>query len=264
MAEPITDGTSGFSLSRHLLGDPTTPSGEDLVIQLVSDGEAILETAPPRTVVLAPTGDVGLLTARPWQLALKRAIDVVGSLTLLVLSSPLFLLTTLAILLTSPGPVFFAQARLGREARPFRMFKFRSMYRDADDQKNAFESLNECNGPLFKIRRDPRITPIGRLIRRFSIDELPQLINILMGEMSLVGPRPPLPEEYEEYGPRARQRLSVTPGITCIWQVSGRCELDFATMVEMDLEYIQNWTPLLDLRVIGRTIPAVLSGRGAY
>ena len=144
------------------------------------------------------------------------------------------------------------------------MFKFRSMKVEAHEDRDEILHLNELEGPVFKIRDDPRVTRVGRAIRKLSIDELPQLLNVLAGDMSLVGPRPPLPEEYETYGPRERQRLAVKPGITCIWQVSGRSDLDFETWVDMDLEYIEGWTIRQDLKLLVLTIPAVLSGRGAY
>lgn len=206
------------------------------------------------------------LRTRPntWKLVVKRAMDIVGSALVLTLFTPVMLLTSLAILATSPGRVLFVQERLGRDGRPFRMLKFRSMYEDAEARRAELADLNECAGPVFKVRRDPRVTPVGRLLRKLSLDELPQLVNVLRGDMSLVGPRPPLPQEYAFYGPRERQRLAVKPGLTCIWQVSGRSDLDFDTWVEMDLAYIRDWSLRLDIRLLLQTIPAVVSGRGAY
>jgi lipopolysaccharide/colanic/teichoic acid biosynthesis glycosyltransferase len=206
----------------------------------------------------------GLADAAAWQLAVKRGIDVVLSLLLLVLLAPLMALTVLAIRLTSRGPVVLPQERIGEGGRAFTMFKFRSMYLNAQETREAYAALNERDGPVFKIRRDPRTTPVGRVIRQLSIDEIPQLVNVLRGEMSLVGPRPPLPEEVAQYTAFQRQRLEARPGITCIWQVSGRSELDFDTWVEMDLEYIDNWNLWIDLRLLALTIPAVLSRRGAW
>jgi len=206
----------------------------------------------------------GLLGATAWQLFAKRAIDVLGSVVLLLLMLPVLLATALAIRLSSPGPALFTQDRIGKDGRTFRIIKFRSMHAGAHEAKTALAHLNEATSPAFKLRSDPRITRVGRVIRRLSIDEIPQLLNVLRGDMSLVGPRPPLPEEYETYGPRERQRLSVVPGLTCIWQVSGRSDVDFATWVDMDLEYIEQWTVRRDLQLLLKTIPAVLTGRGAY
>jgi exopolysaccharide biosynthesis polyprenyl glycosylphosphotransferase len=206
----------------------------------------------------------GLLAASRWQRIAKRWIDVFGSFFLMVLLSPVLLATAIAIKLTSRGPVLYAHERIGRDGEPFRMFKFRSMRLGAHDDRGGVLHLNEAGGPVFKIKDDPRITRVGRVIRKLSIDELPQLLNVLRGDMSLVGPRPPLPEESESYGPRERQRLAVTPGITCIWQVSGRSDIDFETWVDMDLEYIETWTLRADLKLLLLTIPAVISGRGAY
>ncbi|MGH8902936.1 MAG: sugar transferase [Egibacteraceae bacterium] len=194
----------------------------------------------------------------------KRAIDIGLSLFGLVALAPVLMAVALAVRLSSPGPAFFVQERIGRGGKPFKMLKIRSMYVDAERQRKHYEALNERDGPVFKLRKDPRVTTVGRVLRRFSIDELPQLANVLRGEMSLVGPRPPLPSEYSTYGERERRRLLVTPGITCIWQVSGRSNIDFSTWVEMDLAYIRSWSLLLDVSLLARTIPAVLGGRGAY
>jgi lipopolysaccharide/colanic/teichoic acid biosynthesis glycosyltransferase len=206
----------------------------------------------------------GLLNASAAQRFTKRAVDVVGSSILLIVTLPLAVLSAMAILLTSRGPLLYVQERVGKEGRPFRMLKFRSMRRDAHEVRGDVLHLNTATGPVFKVPRDPRITTVGRLIRKLSIDEIPQLVNVLRGDMSLVGPRPPLPDEYSTYGERERGRLAVSPGITCIWQVSGRSDLDFDTWVSMDLEYVENWTLLTDIRLLLQTIPAVLSGRGAY
>lgn len=207
---------------------------------------------------------VGLLGASALQRLAKRLVDVAGSAVLFAAALPVAVLTALAIVLTSRGPLLYSQERIGKDGRPFRLLKFRSMRRAAHEARGSILHLNTATGPAFKAPRDPRVTRVGRLIRRFSIDELPQILNVLRGHMSLVGPRPPLPDEYETYGERERQRLAVTPGITCIWQVSGRSDLDFDTWVEMDLEYIRNWTIWLDLWLLARTVPAVFTGRGAY
>ncbi|MER7519446.1 sugar transferase [Streptomyces sp. NPDC126499] len=213
--------------------------------------------APPRL-------DGGLLAASRRQLLAKRAMDVGLALPALVVLSPVLLGAACAIKLSSRGPVFYLQERVGRDGKPFRMYKLRSMSLDAERRRSDYLHLNESSGPLFKIRRDPRVTPVGRVLRSWSIDELPQLLNVLHGEMSLVGPRPALPEECEHYGPRERLRLLVKPGITCVWQVSGRSDIPFAEQVRMDLDYIANWSLGLDIRLLIRTVPAVLGRRGAY
>ncbi len=166
--------------------------------------------------------------------------------------------------LTSSGPLFYSQERIGRDGRAFRMFKFRTMYVDADARLEALRAENEASGPIFKMRNDPRVTSVGRWLRKFSIDEVPQFLNVLKGDMSVVGPRPPLPNETREYEDRHWRRLEVTPGMTGLWQVSGRSALTFEEMVRLDLFYIENWSVGLDLAIILRTVPAVLFARGAY
>ncbi|MFO1500851.1 MAG: sugar transferase [Verrucomicrobiota bacterium] len=200
-----------------------------------------------------------------WQALAKEVLDVVGALILLALTSPVFLLAALGIKLTSPGPVLFRQQRSGLNGRPFTMLKFRSMVTDAEQRKQELAALNEMAGPVFKLTDDPRVTSIGRLIRRFSIDELPQLINVVRGEMSLVGPRPLPVDEVKRFDDFShRRRLSVKPGMTCLWQVSGRNNVsDFKDWVRLDLEYIDNWSLWLDLKILFRTIPVVLIGTGA-
>ena len=202
-----------------------------------------------------PTSEVGL--------ALKRGMDVVVASIMLLLASPVMLLTAIVIKLTSDGPILFQQERSGRNGRRFTMFKFRSMVVDAEKRKKELAHLNEMSGPVFKIRRDPRVTRIGQLIRKTSIDELPQLFNILRGDMSLVGPRPPLPSEVEQYQPWQRRRLSVKPGLTGLWQVSGRNNVDFEEWMAMDLRYIDDWSLWLDMKIILQTVPAVLFRAGA-
>ncbi|WP_258563830.1 sugar transferase [Streptomyces himalayensis] len=193
----------------------------------------------------------------------KRFIDVVGSLALLLLTAPLITVIGVAIATTSPGGALFRQARAGHNGRPFKMLKFRTMQAGADAQRDALVACNETNGHLFKLRDDPRITPVGRLLRRLSLDELPQLINVLRGEMSLVGPRP-LPLEDSGYTGPARARLSVPPGLTGLWQVSGRSELPWDEMVRLDLYYVKHRSLGLDLAILLRTVPAVLAMRGAH
>lgn len=196
-------------------------------------------------------------------LFLKRIVDLAGSGAALLLLSPLFAIVAALVKATSPGPVFFVQERSGLNGRRFGCVKFRTMVADAETRKAEIEHLNEVDGPVFKIKNDPRITPLGRLLRKTSIDELPQLWNVLKGEMSLVGPRPPIPSEVERYARWQRRRLSMRPGITCLWQISGRSQLDFDTWMKLDLQYIDNWSLLLDLIILLKTVPAVLSARGA-
>ena len=198
-----------------------------------------------------------------WKLLLKRSLDVAGALAALLLTAPAWLLAALAIKLDSPGPVFFVQTRTGRHGRTFRCIKFRTMVTGAEDEQAALLRQNEQSGPVFKIRNDPRITRVGRVLRRYSIDELPQLLNVLAGQMSLVGPRPPLPAEVAQYEIDHRARLSMRPGITCTWQISGRSEIAFADWVKLDVDYIDRWSLRLDLKILLLTIPAVLSARGA-
>ena len=213
-------------------------------------------------------GDVPFLTyftgpKESLELTVKRLIDIAVSASALLVLAPLLGAIALAVKLSSPGPVFFRQKRAGLNGRPFWMLKFRSMYIDAEERKKELLAHNEMDGPVFKMERDPRITPVGRFLRKFSLDELPQLINVLKGEMSLVGPRPPVPEEVEKYDWWQRRRLSFRPGLTCIWQVSGRNKIGFKEWMEMDLAYIDNWSLALDFILLLRTIPVVLTGKGA-
>jgi len=200
-----------------------------------------------------------------WQGIIKQAIDLVGAFVLTLFASPVFVIAAVAIRLTSPGPILFRQQRCGLNGQPFTMLKFRSMNSDAEQRKHELAALNEMGGPVFKVTNDPRITPVGRILRKFSIDEFPQLFNVLRGEMSLVGPRPLPVDEVERFDdPAHRRRLSVKPGLTCLWQVSGRNNVkDFAEWVRLDLEYIDNWSLWLDLKILWRTIPVVLAGTGA-
>lgn len=197
------------------------------------------------------------------QLLIKRFSDIVISLGALVILSPILLATAIAIKIDSSGPILFRQNRVGLNGRTFTFYKFRSMVENAEKMREQLEDLNEMSGPVFKVRDDPRLTRVGRFIRKFSIDELPQLINVLKGDLSLVGIRPPVPEEVEKYEGWQRRRLSMRPGITCIWQVSGRNKVDFEQWMKMDLSYIDNWSLKLDLKLLLKTIPAVLFTRGA-
>jgi len=200
---------------------------------------------------------------KPWQLFIKWIIDFVGSFILLTILSPLFLAVSVVIKLTSSGPIFFRQERSGLNGRKFMMYKFRSMVSDAEMRRAELEARNEVSGPVFKIADDPRITKFGKFIRKTSIDELPQLWNVLTGKMSLVGPRPPIPDEVEKYEDWQRRRLSMKPGLTCIWQIGGRSEVKFDDWMRLDLEYIDNWSLWLDIKILLKTIPVVVIGLGA-
>jgi exopolysaccharide biosynthesis polyprenyl glycosylphosphotransferase len=201
--------------------------------------------------------------AKERQLFLKRLIDVLVSGLGLIILSPLFLLIIIAIRSTSKGPALYIQKRVGLNGRKFVLYKFRSMYKGAHQRLSELADRNEMGGPIFKIKNDPRITPVGKILRKFSLDELPQLFNVLRGDMSLVGPRPPIPKEVRQYELWQRRRLSMRPGITCLWQVSGRNRIGFDEWMNLDLEYIDNWSLLLDMRILLRTVPAVLFGVGA-
>jgi exopolysaccharide biosynthesis polyprenyl glycosylphosphotransferase len=197
------------------------------------------------------------------RLLVKRAIDVAGSVALLALFSPVLALAAIAIKLDSRGPVFFHQIRCGMNGRHFRIVKLRTMQVDAEERKAELMELNEMDGPVFKIRNDPRVTQVGRILRRWSIDELPQFWNVLVGDMSLVGPRPPVPIEVAEYATFDRRRLSMRPGITCLWQVNGRNAIGFADWVKLDLEYIDTWSLQSDVKILLKTLPAMLRGTGS-
>lgn len=252
-------------------GEVPQPS---VLIHVEGEHDVVVDlTQPPRPVIVdlvttvEPPEDLstGLLVAPWWRLAIKRAMDIGGSLALLILLSPVLLITAVTIGLSSEGEVIHRQKRIGRDGRPFTMLKFRSMIVGAHEQRHLYEHRNSHDrGPVFKIPDDPRITRVGRVIRRFSVDELPQLVNVLKGDMSLVGPRPPLPEEFETYNVRQQLRTLATPGLTCIWQVSGRSDIDFDSWVDMDLEYIKRWTVRLDLLLLLKSIPSVIAGHGAY
>ena len=200
---------------------------------------------------------------KPVYECVKRILDVFLSSVALIVLSPLFLVTAIAIK-TDGGSVFYAQTRQGKNNEPFSMYKFRSMCPDADKIKSELAHLNEMDGPVFKIKDDPRITKVGKFIRKYSIDELPQLINILKGDMSIVGPRPPLPDEVEQYNDYQMQRLLVRPGLTCFWQAYGRSQLSFEDWMDMDMKYIQRRSLRLDAWLIIKTVFAVLFTRGAY
>jgi exopolysaccharide biosynthesis polyprenyl glycosylphosphotransferase len=229
----------------------------------------VTELAGPR-LVIRPVGGLPLLdvkeagfTASGW--VLKAALDHVGAAALCLVLSPVLAAIAVAVRVSSPGPVLYRQKRVGRHGREFTVLKFRTMYQGADQQRDELLAHNEHDGVLFKIRKDPRVTPVGRFLRRYSLDELPQIWNVLTGSMSLIGPRPPLQSEVDGYPlDLRRRRLLVKPGMTGLWQVSGRSDLSWDETVRLDLEYVENWSVLLDAAVVWKTFRAVVSGRGAY
>ena len=237
-------------------------TGTDLVVD-----PGLMEVAGPRLHVAPVDGFPLLRLTEPAFTGLARvvkgAMDRVGALVLLVLTAPLMLGLAVAIR-RDGGPAFFVQTRTGRGGEPFRMIKFRSMVVDADRHRAALERVDEGAGPLFKLRHDPRVTPIGRSLRRYSLDELPQLFNVLAGSMSLVGPRPPLPEEVAVFTRDAHRRLLVKPGMTGLWQVSGRSDLSWDESVRLDLRYVENWTLAMDMSILWKTLRAARTGSGAY
>jgi lipopolysaccharide/colanic/teichoic acid biosynthesis glycosyltransferase len=198
-------------------------------------------------------------------IAFKRLMDTVLSVAASILRTPVLLLVAFLVKVTSPGPIIFWQVRVGKYGSHFKFYKFRGMYIDAEARKAELLKHNESgDGVIFKMKNDPRITPFGRFIRKFSIDELPQLFNVLLGDMSLVGPRPPLPSEVRTYSLEERKRLNITPGITCLWQVSGRSELPFSKQIALDKEYIASQSAWKDFLILLKTIPAILTGKGAW
>jgi lipopolysaccharide/colanic/teichoic acid biosynthesis glycosyltransferase len=227
--------------------------------------DAVIDASQFRTwQTFVDASDAAHVSLRGYLIA-KRGLDLAIALPLLILLSPLLILVAVTIKVWDRGSVFFTQTRVGKDGKEFTCYKFRSMVPHAEQLKDELLSQNHHDDPrTFKIPRDPRITWFGRIIRKTSIDELPQLLNVVAGDMSLVGPRPPVPSEVNLYSDRDRRRLHVQPGITCIWQVSGRGDLPFSEQVRLDLEYIQNRSLLLDLKLLLWTLPAVISGRGAY
>lgn len=200
-----------------------------------------------------------------WQLTAKRIVDIILSSFGLLILSPLLFLIALFVKFTSKGPIFYRWKVVGENERPFTGYKFRSMFENADKIKERLMEQNKMSGPVFKMDNDPRVTSVGHFIRKYSLDELPQLWSVLKGDMSLVGPHPPLQTEVEEFDDWHKQKLSVKPGITCFWQINGRADItDFDEWVKMDLEYIENWSLWLDIKILMKTVPAVLKGKGAY
>jgi lipopolysaccharide/colanic/teichoic acid biosynthesis glycosyltransferase len=212
---------------------------------------------------LFETTPAGRAVPRSWFVA-KRTFDIVFSVGAIVATSPVALLAIVGICVVSPGNPFFAQERVGRNGRRFRIFKLRTMVEGAHLHHAELKHLSEVDGPVFKIKRDPRLHALGAFLRRTSIDELPNFVNVLLGHIAIVGPRPPLPTEVEHYDLFAMRRLTMKPGITCLWQISGRSNLTFQQWMELDNKYIDSWTPLGDLGIVARTVPAVLRGIGAH
>ena len=258
-----------FAVSRRTLERLDTPLGlcdeQGIGVRIVLNQLHRLNSQ----LYLDRVGGIPVLTLAsspqdPVSLIFKRTMDIAVSLVALLISAPLFILPAMILIrATSPGPVVFRQKRVGRNGRTFTLYKLRTMRQDAEQLKASLAAQNEVDGPVFKIKKDPRITGVGRILRKLSIDELPQLWNVLRGDMSLVGPRPPLPAEVAKYERWQRRRLSMRPGITCIWQVSGRSNIGFNRWMEMDLEYIDNWSLGLDLKILLKTIPSVFMARGA-
>lgn len=215
-------------------------------------------------VFIAPAGDGPSASAGVVYRVLKRMFDVLASAGGLALILPLFPFIVLLIKLETRGPIFFRQRRVGYRGQMFDCYKFRSMAVDAEDRKEELAALNEASGAAFKIRNDPRITGVGRFLRQSSLDEFPQLLNVLRGEMTIVGPRPQIPSEVADYTPAQARRLLVKPGLTCLWQVSGRSHLEFEEWMQLDQEYVRQAGPALDLRILVRTLPAVIERKGAY
>jgi len=239
------------------------PKGTDLFV-----APALMDVAGPRTSIRPVAGMPLLYVEHPEFDGLRGLVKsvfdkVVALLALIVLAVPM-LVIAIVIRSTSEGPALFKQTRIGRGGREFQVLKFRTMVHNAEELKHLLADENEHDGVLFKIRNDPRITRVGHFLRRYSIDELPQLLNVLRGEMSLVGPRPPLPEEVARYGSDVRRRLVVKPGMTGLWQVSGRSDLSWEESVRLDLRYVENWSLILDLQILWKTWGAVKNGEGAY
>ncbi|BCY15031.1 exopolysaccharide biosynthesis polyprenyl glycosylphosphotransferase [Actinoplanes sp. L3-i22] len=255
---PELDGAAVRRLAWRLERDEV-----DLVVS-----SALVDVAGARTTIRPFDGLPMLHVEHPrlhgGSRLVKELVDRVGAILLLVLFAPVLLAVALCVRVTSRGPVLFRQVRVGRDGQKFRIFKFRSMYVDAEARLTELRHLNEHDGVLFKIRDDPRVTPVGRWLRRFSLDELPQLLNVLSGRMSLVGPRPPLPTEAAAYADDVRRRLAVKPGMTGLWQVSGRSDLSWEEAVRLDLRYVENWSLSLDLVILLRTMTAVVRSSGAY
>jgi exopolysaccharide biosynthesis polyprenyl glycosylphosphotransferase len=258
LACPEMDGATLRRLAWELEKD-----GTDLCV-----APALMDVAGPRTTIRSVAGlpllhvDHAELTGA--KRAIKSVFDRVVATIALAILAPVLAFIAVVIIVRDGAPVFFSQARIGKDGAPFMVLKFRTMVRDAEQRKAALAALNEGDGLLFKMSRDPRVTATGAWLRRWSLDELPQLFNVVLGEMSLVGPRPPLPAEVARYGDDVRRRLVVKPGLTGLWQVNGRSDLSHNEAVRLDLRYVENWSLALDLQILWKTFAAVIKGRGAY
>lgn len=234
--------------------------------EIAFPNEDIINTVHSTNINLLETKVLDYLSEKRKRgyLLLKRFFDVFLSVLGVIVLSPLLLIVTAVIKLDSPGKAIYIQERVGKDGKKFKMYKFRSMCVDAEKKQDELQALNEVDGPVFKIAKDPRVTRVGKFIRKCSIDELPQLFNIIKGEMSIVGPRPPLPKEVEQYTPYQKLRLRVSPGLTCYWQISGRSDMTFDKWIQLDLMYITNRNLWVDFCIVLKTIPAVLGHKGAY
>jgi exopolysaccharide biosynthesis polyprenyl glycosylphosphotransferase len=274
--ENLGEVLEGHRVQEVIIADPDFPQEQavELVDQCHRRGVTV-RVAPSTMEILVhraefvPGASVPLFELRPpvfdgFDYALKRSFDFVGALFLLLILSPLMVLIAIAVYVTSRGPVLYRSWRPGIGGEPFACFKFRTMRSDADQIQADLESLNEASGALFKIRDDPRMTPIGRVLRRYSLDELPQLFNVVLGQMSLVGPRPLPQRDFDQLEDWHKKRYLVLPGVTGLWQVSGRSELDFDDLVRLDFLYLERWSIGLDLTILMKTVPAVLTRRGAF
>ncbi|HEY7483805.1 MAG TPA: sugar transferase [Streptosporangiaceae bacterium] len=258
LACPEMDGAELRQLAWQL-----EKTGTDLCV-----APALLDVAGPRTTIRPVAGLPLIHVDHPELVGAKRLVknvfDRIAATVALLFLVPVFLVIAVLVKVTSPGPVLFRQTRVGKDGAEFRMLKFRTMVHDAEQLKNELTTQNETDGVLFKIKSDPRVTRVGSCLRRYSLDELPQLINVMLGEMSLVGPRPPLPEEAAQYGRVVRRRLVVKPGMTGLWQISGRSDLAWDEAVRLDLQYVENWSLALDMLILWKTVAAVIRGSGAY
>jgi exopolysaccharide biosynthesis polyprenyl glycosylphosphotransferase len=253
-----------FATSKKILGmiQPISSVGEKIGVPIHSLAD-FFPLSRCKEERIQPLVSCHFVHRKGFCILIKSLIDRMSALVGIIMVSPIFLLISVLIKVTSEGSVFFKQKRVGLNGERFYMYKFRTMVKNADKMKKLLQDKNEMDGPVFKIKDDPRMTSVGRILRKFSLDELPQLFNVLLGDMSLVGPRPPLPEEVSQYELWQRRRLSVKPGITCLWQVNGRNNIDFQDWMKLDLEYIDNWSLWLDIKILAKTLPAVILAKGA-
>lgn len=271
----IKEVISFYSINEVYITIPSQRETIHSLIQQVRKVNVRIKIIPELFNLVTSTVDVGYMNTLPYVTViktpmrgfnyfLKRLFDITVSFILIVLLSPIYLLTAISIIIDSRGKIVFKQHRIGKNGKTFSMYKFRSMVSNADELREKLLGINEMSGKAFKIRYDPRVTKVGRFIRKYSIDELPQLFNVLKGDMSLVGPRPPLPSEVKEYDDWEWRRLEVIPGITGLWQVSGRSDLSFDQWVKLDVYYIENWSIYFDIKLLLKTIPVLVKGKGAY